>query len=75
VFLKSPATDTESVVILNSRADLIDHLDPDGFALFGKSMNDLQKIELFNEMAVEINARLLKNNSIEELEELANKTY
>ena len=42
-------------MINESNVEMIDHIDPRGFELFGQQMNDQQKFDLFLEMAGRIN--------------------
>jgi cobalamin biosynthesis Mg chelatase CobN len=72
--LKSPTTSTEGLEIVKSQTDLTDSLDPEGLAIFGQDMNDEQKANLFLEMAAQIHAQLLEDDSIEKQEELAQLT-
>lgn len=71
VFLKSPTTDTETVEIVNSQADWADHIDSEDIAFFTKSMNDLQKVELFSKMEAHIYENLLEANTTKKHEEVA----
>ena len=54
---------------------MADYIDPVGLAIFGEGMNDEQKAGFFSEMAEQINAQLLEDDSIENHEELAYLTY
>ena len=47
IFLKSQVEISEEVEVIERETSLSNYIDPRGIAVFGSTMNDLQKIHLF----------------------------
>ena len=68
VFLKKQVEISEEVEVVEKEASLANYIDPRGIAIFGSTMNDGQKIHLFQEMIDQINEALRdRSQSQEEL--------